>query len=87
MDADQGLRDVMNANVLRCGFSHLKIHHEFERTRLRGFSSVRDEFDPAAIVQNLQTLALRTTCSITTPIIVRPGSGCRIGIQTKKPTR
>lgn len=41
-------------------FAHLKIHHGFERMRLRGLSGVRDEFHLAAIVQNLKTLALRT---------------------------
>jgi hypothetical protein len=40
-------------------FAHLKIHHGFERMRLRGFSGARDEFLLAAIVQNLKTLALR----------------------------
>jgi hypothetical protein len=38
---------------------HLKIHHGFERMRLRGLSGARDEFHLAAIVQNLKTLALR----------------------------
>src|SRR5664279_4505677 len=41
-------------------FAHLKVHHGFERMRLRGLSGVRDEFHLAAIVQNLKTLALRT---------------------------
>jgi transposase len=40
-------------------FAHLKIHHGFERMRLRGVSGARDEFHLAAIVQNLKTLALR----------------------------
>ena len=40
-------------------FAHLKIHHGFERRRLRGLSGARDEFHLAAIVQNLKTLALR----------------------------
>ena len=40
-------------------FAHLKIHHGFERMRLRGLSSARDEFHLAAIVQNLKTLAFR----------------------------
>jgi transposase len=35
-------------------FAHLKIHHGFERMRLRGLSSARDEFHLAAIVQNLK---------------------------------
>jgi Transposase DDE domain len=39
-------------------FAHLKIHHGFERMRLRGLSGARDEFHLAAIVQNLKTLAL-----------------------------
>ena len=40
-------------------FAHLKIHHGFERMRLRGLAGARDEFHLAAIVQNLKTLALR----------------------------
>jgi hypothetical protein len=39
--------------------AHLKIHHGFERMRLRGLSGARDEFLLAATVQNLKTLALR----------------------------
>jgi transposase len=41
-------------------FAHLKVHHRFERMRLRGLSGARDEFVLAATVQNLKTLALRT---------------------------
>jgi len=40
-------------------FAHLKVHHGFERMRLRGLSGAHDEFLLAAIVQNLKTLALR----------------------------
>jgi transposase len=40
-------------------FAHLKMHHGFERMRLRGLSGARDEFHLAAIVQNLKTMALR----------------------------
>jgi DDE family transposase len=40
-------------------FAHLKVHHGFERMRLRGLSGARDEFRLAAIVQNLKTVALR----------------------------
>jgi hypothetical protein len=40
--------------------SGAKIHHGFERMRLRGLSGARDEFHLAAIAQNLKTLALRT---------------------------
>jgi hypothetical protein len=40
-------------------FAHLKTHHGFERLRLRGLSGARDEFHPAAIVQNLKMLAGR----------------------------
>ena len=40
-------------------FAHLKTHHGFERMRLRGLSGARDEFQLAAIVQNLKTMALR----------------------------
>ena len=38
-------------------FAHLKVHHRFERLRLRGLTGARDEFHLAAIVQNLKTLA------------------------------
>jgi transposase len=38
-------------------FAHLKIHHAFERMRLRGLTGARDEFHLGAIVQNLKTLA------------------------------
>jgi hypothetical protein len=38
-------------------FAHLKVHHRFERMRLRGLSGARDEFHLAAIVQNLKSLA------------------------------
>jgi transposase len=38
-------------------FAHLKCHHGLERLRLRGPSGARDEFQLAAIVQNLKTLA------------------------------
>src|ERR1700741_4794928 len=41
-------------------FAHLKVHHGFERMRLRGLTGARDEFHLAAIVQNLKTLALRS---------------------------
>ena len=40
-------------------FAHLKVHHGFERMRLRGITGARDEFHLAAIVQNLKTMALR----------------------------
>jgi hypothetical protein len=56
-------------------FAHLKIHHGFERVRLRGLSGVRDEFQLAAIVQNLKTLVLRTigstTCTVSVSIRLR----------------
>ena len=42
-------------------FAHLKIDHGFERMRLRGLSGARDEFLLAATVQNLKTLALRSS--------------------------
>jgi hypothetical protein len=35
-------------------FAHLKCHHGLERLRLRGPSGARDEFQLAAIVQNLR---------------------------------
>jgi hypothetical protein len=38
-------------------FAHLKVHHRFERLRLRGLTGARDEFHLAATVQNLKTLA------------------------------
>src|SRR5262245_16879119 len=38
-------------------FAHLKIHHGFERVRLRGLTGARDEFHLGAVVQNLKTLA------------------------------
>ena len=38
-------------------FAHLKVHHRFERMRLRGLSGARDEFHLAATVQNLKTMA------------------------------
>ena len=38
-------------------FAHLKIHHGFDRMRLRGITGARDEFHLGAIVQNLKTLA------------------------------
>ena len=41
-------------------FAHLKVHHRFERMRLRGLSGARDEFVLAATMQNLKTLAFRT---------------------------
>src|SRR5215471_7873764 len=37
-------------------FAQLKVHHGFERMRLRGITGARDEFHLAAIVQNLKTL-------------------------------
>ena len=40
-------------------FAHLKVHHGFERMRLRGLTGARDEFHLAAIVQNLKTMSLR----------------------------
>ena len=49
-------------------FAHLKVHHRFERMRLRGLSGVRDEFHLAAIVQNLKILALRTIGPPTIPV-------------------
>ena len=38
-------------------FAHLKVHHAFERMRLRGLTGARDEFHLGAIVQNFKTLA------------------------------
>jgi transposase len=38
-------------------FAHLKVHHRFERMRLRCLSGARDEFHLAATVQNLKTMA------------------------------
>jgi transposase len=59
---DEGTRVEMR-------FAHLKVHHSFERMRLRGLSGARDEFHLAAIVQNLKTLALRT---IGPPATIQP---------------
>jgi hypothetical protein len=50
-------RDERNRVEMR--FAQLKTHHGFERMRLRGISGARDEFHLAAIVQNLNTMALR----------------------------
>src|SRR5271155_436648 len=41
-------------------FAHLKVHHRFERMRLRGLTGAHDEFVLAAIAQNLKTLANQT---------------------------
>lgn len=38
-------------------FAHLKVHHRFERMRLRELSGARDEFHLAATVQNFKTIA------------------------------
>ena len=38
-------------------FAHLKVHHHFERMRLRGLTGARDEFQLVATVQNLKTIA------------------------------
>lgn len=43
-------------------FAHLKTHHRFERMRLRGLTGARDEFNLAATVQNLKTLANHIGC-------------------------
>jgi len=69
-DARDAARQVMDTEAfsksrderkrVEMRFAHLKIHHGFERMRLRGLSGARDEFHLAAIVQNLKTLALRT---------------------------
>lgn len=40
-------------------FAHFKTHHRFERMRLRGLSGARDEFHLVAIVQSLNTMAMR----------------------------
>jgi hypothetical protein len=49
-------------------FAPLKIHHRFERMRLRGLSGARDEIHLAAIAQNPKTLASR----IVMPLYRRP---------------
>ena len=38
-------------------FAHLKVHHHFERMRLRGLTGARDEFQLAATVQNLKCIS------------------------------
>jgi hypothetical protein len=48
-------------------FAHLKIHHSFERMRLRGLSGARDEFLLAATVQNLKTFGAPITRATTRP--------------------
>jgi hypothetical protein len=72
-DVNEDARDVARAlmktpafeasrdqrKMVEMRFAHLKTHHGFERLRLRGLASVRDEFHLAAIVQNLKTMALR----------------------------
>jgi hypothetical protein len=63
------LRSRDERKCVEMGFAHLKVHHGFERMRLRGLSGVRDKFHLAAIVQNLKTLALRT---IGLPAVLRP---------------
>ena len=47
----------MTRKKVEMRFAHLKVHHRFERMRLRGLTRARDEFHLAAIVQNLKTLA------------------------------
>jgi hypothetical protein len=41
-----------------------KVHHGFERMRLRGLPAARDEFHHRAIVQNLKTLALHACLNV-----------------------
>jgi IS5 family transposase len=60
MDTTAFLKSRDERKRVEMRFAHLKIHHGFERVRLRGLSGARDEFHLAAIVQNLKTLALRT---------------------------
>jgi Transposase DDE domain len=50
-------------------FAHLKVHHRFERMRLRDLSGARDEFHLCAIAQNLKTLASQ---------LWRPPSGAQV---------
>ena len=59
-DGVKGFKSRDERKRVEMRFAHLKIHHGFERMRLRGLSGARDEFHLAAIVQNLKTLALRT---------------------------
>jgi hypothetical protein len=58
MRAKAFLRSRDQRKRVEMRFAHLKIHHGFERMRLRGLSGARDEFLLAATVQNLKTLAL-----------------------------
>jgi hypothetical protein len=51
-------------------FAHLKVQHRFERMRLRGLSGARDESVLAATVQNLKTLAIRTSELLSTQPLV-----------------
>lgn len=56
---DDFLRSWDERQKVEMRFAHLSTHHGFERMRLRGLTSARDEFHLAAIVQNLKTMALR----------------------------
>jgi hypothetical protein len=60
---------------------YLKIHHGFERIRLRGLSDARDEFHLGAIVQNLKTMALpsnRLPTDGKRRLRMRRRQGCRL---------
>src|SRR6201997_4766897 len=65
-------------------FAHRKVHHGFERMRLRGLPGARDEFHLAATVQNLKTMALRLlgpptggVCASMAQATLRSGRGVR----------
>jgi transposase len=58
-DTPEFVRSSNQRKKAEMRFAHLKVHHGFERVRLRGLTGARDEFHLAAIVQNLKTMALR----------------------------
>ena len=61
LPADQQRQDLpwllRQRKRIEMRFAHLKVHHHFERMRLRGLTGARDEFQLAATVQNLKTIA------------------------------
>jgi hypothetical protein len=56
-DTPEFERSSIERKKVEMRFAHLKVHHSFERMRLRGLTGARDEFHLGAIVQNLKTLA------------------------------
>jgi hypothetical protein len=64
-------------------FAHLKMHHGFERLRLRGAPGARDEFQLAAIVENLKTMAPVRVAAPTSASVTR-GDG--VNSQSRRPS-